>query len=87
MSAKVVLVYSVNEAERLLLAAPFAAMREARDSNPAATVSNVDTPGERLQCDGNTKLLNSAQVQLVFILAIERQENMKTAWWILAVGD
>ena len=76
MSAKVVLVYSVNEAERLLLAAPLAAMREARDSNPAATVSNVDTPWKGLQYDGNTELLNGSQVQFVLILAIERQEDM-----------
>lgn len=87
MSAEVVLVYSIDEAESLLLAAPLAAMRETRDSNSAATVSDVDTPGEGLQCDGHTELLNGPQVELILILAIERQENMEAAWWILAVGD
>lgn len=87
VSAEVVLVHSIDEAECLLLTASLAAMREARNSDSAATVSNVDTPGEGLQCDWNTELLNGPQIQLVLILAIERQENMKAAWWILAVGD
>lgn len=87
VSAEIILVYSVDEAERLLLAASLAAMREPRDSNAAATVGDVDTSGEGIQCNGNTELLNGPQVKLILILAIERQENMEAAWRVLAVGD
>ena len=87
VSAEIVLVYSIDEAECLLLTASLAAMREARNSDSAATVSDINTPGKGLQRDGNTELLNGPQVQFVLILAIKRQENMKAAWWILAVGD
>jgi hypothetical protein len=87
VATEVILVYSIDEAECLLLAASLAAMREAGDSNAAATVSNIDTPGKGLQCDGNTELLDGPQVQFVLILAIERQENVEAAWRILAVGD
>ena len=76
MSAEVVLVYSIDESECQLLAASLAAMREARDGDSAATVSNVDTPWKGLQYDGNTELLNGSQVQFVLILAIERQEDV-----------
>lgn len=87
MSAEVVLVHSIDKAECLLLTASLATVREAGDSDSATTVSNVDTPGERLERDRDTEFLNGPQVQLILVLAIERQENVKTAWWILAVGD
>jgi hypothetical protein len=87
VSAEIVLVHSIDKAECLLLAAALAAMRETRNSDATATVSDVDTPGECFQRNGDTELLNGTQVQLVLILTIERQEKVQTAWGILAVSE
>jgi hypothetical protein len=87
VSAQIILVHSIDEAESLLLTASLATMRETGDSDSTTTVSDVDTPGERLQCDGDTELLNCPQVQLVLIFAIVREEDVKTAWRILAISE
>jgi len=87
MSAEVVLVHSIDEAECLLLATSLATVREAGNSDSTSTVSDIDTPGERLQRDRHAEFLNGPQVQLVLVLAVERQKNVKTAWRILAVSD
>jgi hypothetical protein len=76
MAAEVILVYSIDQSESLLLTAAFAAVREARNSDSTATVSDVDTPGKGFKCDGYAKLFNSPQVQLILIFAVERQENV-----------
>jgi hypothetical protein len=86
VSAQIVLIHSIDEAECLLLAASLAAVRETRDSDSAATISDVDTPGEFFQRNGDTELLDGTQIQLVLILTIERQEDVKTAWRILAIS-
>ena len=87
MSTEIVLVYSIDEPKSLLLTAALAAVSETRNSNSATTIGDIDAPGERLQRDWHIKLLDGPQVQLVLVFAIERQENMETAWWILAVGQ
>jgi hypothetical protein len=86
VATEVILVYSIDQSECLLLTTAFAAMREARDGDSTATVSDVDTPGKGFESDGHTELSDSPQVQLILIFAIERQENVQAAWRILTVA-
>jgi hypothetical protein len=86
VAAEVILVYSIDKSERLLLTAAFAAVRETRNSDSTSTVSDVDTPGERFECDEDAELLDGSQVQLVFLFAVERQEDMQAAWRVLEVA-
>lgn len=72
VSAKVVLVNPINEAESLLLAVSLAAVRESRDRDSTATIGNVDAARESLKCDGHTEFLNCPQVKLVLVFAIKR---------------
>lgn len=52
--AKVVLIYTIDKAERLLLAATLASMWESRHCDAAAAVGNVDTSRKRLKGDRHT---------------------------------
>jgi hypothetical protein len=76
VAAKIILVYSVDKAECLLLTASFATVREARDSDSTATVSDVDAPGKGFECYGHAELLDRSQIKLVLVFAIERQKDM-----------
>jgi hypothetical protein len=87
VSAEIVLVDSIDEAECLLLTASLAAMRKSGNSNSTTTVGDVDTPRKCFERDWHTKLLNGPQVQLVLVFAVEGKENVEAARRILAVSE
>jgi hypothetical protein len=74
--AKIVFVDSVDETERLFLAVSLAAMRKTRDRDSTPAIGYVDAPWEGLECDRHTQFFDGPQVELVLILAVEREEDV-----------
>ena len=74
--AEIVFVNSIDEAERLFLAVAFAAIRKTRDRDSTAEIGDVDASWKRFERYWHAQFFDGPQVELILILAVEREEDM-----------
>jgi hypothetical protein len=77
----------VDELEGPLLAMALTTVGETRHSDTTAAVDDIDGLGVRIKGERHTELLNGVQVQLVFLVSVEGEEDVKTGWRVLAVDE
>jgi hypothetical protein len=77
----------VDELESPLLAMTLTAVGETGDGDTAATVDDIDGLGVRVEGERHTELLDGVQVQLVFLVSVEGEEDVQARRRVFAVDE
>jgi hypothetical protein len=77
----------VDKLEGPLLTMTLATVGETGDGDTTATVDDINGLGVRVEGKRHTELLNSVQVQLIFLVSVEGEENVKAGWRVLAIDE
>jgi hypothetical protein len=75
----------VDELEGPLLAMTLTAVGETGDGDTAATVDDIDGLGVRIKGERHAELLNGVEVQLVFLVSVEGEEDVEARRRVFAV--
>lgn len=77
----------VDELESPLLAVTLSSVGETRDSDAALAVRHIDRLGVRIEGEWNAKLFDGIEVEFVFLISIERKEDVQAGRRVVAVYE